>query len=86
MVYPTQISIQLTMTNQNDGVSTHHVYRNQINKKRTYVYESPEVRVGSIDTCGFICASIGELDSVLSVDEHQNIEIVEDGDHDLDVY
>ena len=54
--------------------------------KRPYVYESPEVRVGSIDTCGFICASIGELDSVLSVDEQQNIEIIEDGDHDLDVY
>ena len=54
--------------------------------KRTYKYESPEARVSSIDTCGFICASIGELNSVLSVDEYDNMEIVDGGDHDLEVY
>lgn len=52
--------------------------------KRTYIYETPDIRVSSIDTCGFICASIGKLDSVLFIDEYENYGIEADG-HDLEL-
>ena len=51
--------------------------------KRTYIYEAPEIRVSSIDTCGFICVSINELDSALVVDEYENYGIETEG-HDLE--
>ena len=41
--------------------------------KRTYKYEMPEVRLGSLENCSFICSSINELDSLLEVDEIINI-------------
>lgn len=50
--------------------------------KRKHLYESPEVRVSSINTYGFICVSIGELNTAIEVDA--TVTITDDPNLDFD--